>query len=184
MPRPSPAPSRREVAGGMGQVGGGAVVAEKTSQSVAASDAPRAAAIVAAPAAVDQRYGAPKLLADARSSAGCYAVITDSAMALPRRLWLDSSLVNAAATSQSSRAAVDALAMERRGVSEIANDVRRSIPEAYWVPRRDGSIRLSLPGIPMGVDLLPASASTFAGTAAVGDRSITVALRRVECGGR
>jgi hypothetical protein len=121
------------------------------------------------------------MLTDPRSTAGCYDVSADSAVALPPRLWLDSSLVAQPAMLQRSKAPADSRLMERRGVSEIANNARRSIVGAYWAPRPDGSIRLSLSAIGVNVDLRPASASTLAGAAVVGDRSVSVTLRRTEC---
>jgi hypothetical protein len=69
-------------------------------------------------------------------------------------------------------------------VSEIVNDARRAIAGASWTPRRDGSIRLSLPMHSVNVDLRPASPSTFVGAVPVGDRLATVTLRRVDCSSR
>jgi hypothetical protein len=150
-------------------------LADNAVRGAAAGAVPRAAA-AAPPSAVTERVGAAKVLAEARSTtAGCYAVTADSALALPSRLWLDSSLVAQSATSQER-------SIERHGVSEIVSDARRSIPGASWAPRGDGSIRLSLPAIALDVDLLPASASTLVGATAVGNRSVSVTLRRVECG--
>lgn len=157
--------------------------ADNALRGAAAGAAPRAAAAAPPPSAVAQRYGVAKVLAQARSTAGCYAVTTDSAVALPPRLWLDSSRVAQTATLQRSRAAAaDAAVMERHGVSEIVSDARRSIAGAYWAPRGDGSIRLALPAIALEVDLLPASASTLEGATVVGNRSVSVTLRRVDCG--
>jgi hypothetical protein len=162
-----------------------------TAQSAAADNAvrggvagaaPRAAAAAPPPSrAAGQRYAEAKMIADVRSTAGCYDVIADSAAALPPRLWLDSSLVAQPALLQRSRASADASVIEKRVVSAIGNDTRRSIAGGYWVQRTDGSIRLSLPAIGLNVDLLPASASTFVGAAAVGDRSVSVTLRRANC---
>ena len=145
----------------------------------AAQPAPAAPPSVAA-----QRYSPSKGLADARSIAGCYVVITDSAISLPLRLWLDSSLVAQPAMLQQrpKAATTDAAMTERHALSEIVNDARRSIMGAYWVPRRDGSVRLSVPASSVNVDLFPASASTLVGMLAIGDRSATVTLRRAECG--
>ena len=150
----------------------------------AAATATASPAPAAPPSAVAQRLGAAKLSPVARSAAGCYAVTTDSAIALPPRLWLDSSVVPQPAMLRSRAAAADAAAPERRGVSVIANDARRSIAGAYWTPRSDGSIRLLLPASSVNVDLFPASASTLVGAMPLGERSATVTLRRVECGSR
>lgn len=138
----------------------------------------------APPSAAAQRYSPSQGVADARSIAGCYVVIADSAIGLPPRLWLDSSLVAQAAMLQQRQkaAAADAAAPERHGVSEIANAGRRSIAGAHWLPRPDGSIRLSLPASSVNVDLFPTSGSTLVGAMAAGNRSVTVTLRRVECG--
>jgi hypothetical protein len=154
--------------------------ADNAVRGAVAAAAPRAAA-AAPPSATGQLYGPTRGLMDARSTAGCYDATTDSAVALPPRLWLDSSLVAQPATLQRSRAPADSHLMERRGVSEIVNNARRSIVGAYWAPQPDGSIRLSLPAIAVNVDLRPVSASTLAGAAAVGDRSVSVTLRRAEC---
>ena len=133
------------------------------------------------PSATAQRP-APKVLSDARLAAGCYVVTTDSGIALPARLWLDSALVPTPAMLQRSEVAADAATLQRHGVSEVVNDARRAIAGASWAPRRDGSIHLSLPTNSLNMELHPVSVSTFVGTAPVGDRSATVTLRRVECG--
>jgi hypothetical protein len=141
-----------------------------------------AASAPAAPPSVAAQKAAPKAVADARLASGCYVVTADSGLALPARLWLDSALVPSPATSQRAEVAADLATVQRHGVSEIVNDARRAIAGASWTPRRDGSIRLSLPSSFVNVDLSPASASTFVGSVPVGDRSATVTLRRVDCG--
>ena len=191
VPEPVPAPSRRAVMaqGGEGRVGSLAV-AEKAKAVDAAQIADNtvrgavggAARAAAAPPAAAEQYTPPKSLADARSVAGCYIVTSDSAITLPRRLWLDSALVSRPAMLQRAEAAADAAVLERHGVSEIANDARHQIAGAYWTPRRDGSIRLSLPANALTVDLLPAPTSTFGGAAVIGGRTVSIALRRAECG--
>lgn len=138
----------------------------------------------AAPPSATAQRSAPKTLPDARLATGCYVVTADSGIALPARLWLDSALVPSPAMLQRSEAAADLATVQRHGVSEIVNDTRRAIAGASWTPRRDGSIRLSLPTSSVNVDLHPASPSTFVGAVPVGDRSATVTLRRVECGSR
>jgi len=140
-----------------------------------------ASAPAAPPSAVAQRSAA-KALPSAGVAAGCYVVTADSGIALPARLWLDSTLVPTPAILQRSELAADLATVQHHGVSEIVNDARRAIAGASWTPRRDGSIHLSLPTNSLNVDLHPVSTSTFAGTASVGDRSATVTLRRVECG--
>ena len=157
-------------------------VADNAARGAVAGAAQPAPAVP--PSAAAQRYSPSKVLADARSIAGCYVVIADSAISLPPRLWLDSSLVARAAMLQQRQraAAEDVAATERHGVSEVANEGRRSIAGAYWLPRPDGSIRLSLPASSVTVDLFPASASTLVGAMAVGNRTATVTLRRAECG--
>ena len=193
VPQPVPAPSRRAVMaqGGEGRAEGVAVAEKaKTVDATAqvADNAARgamagAARAAAAPPSVAAEQSAPaKGLADARPVAGCYSVTTDSAITLPRRLWLDSALAARPAMLQRSEAAADAAALERHGVSEIANDARHQIAGAYWTPRRDGSIRLSLPANALTVDLLPASPSTLGGAAVIGGRTVSVTLRRAECG--
>ena len=159
-----------------------AVTTDNTVRGAVAGAASRAPA-AAPPSAVAQRFDAAKVLPDPRSTAGCYLVTTDSAISLPTRLWLESAVVAQSAMLQRSRAAAaDAGTMERHGVSEIVNDGRRSIAGAFWSPRGDGSIRVSLPASLVEMDLRPASASTLVGTAAVGGRSTSVTLRRAECG--
>ena len=156
-------------------------LADNAIRGAAAGAAPRAVA-AAPPSAVTQRYGAAKRFAEPRSTAGCYEVTTDSTVGLPPRLWLDSSLVAQTAMLQRSRAADAAAAVVvRHGVSEIVSDARRSIAGAYWAQRADGSIRLSLPAIALDVDLRPASPSTLVGATMVGNRSVSVTLRRVDC---
>ena len=156
-------------------------VADNAARGAVAGAAPRAAA-AAPPSVAGQRYGPARRLADARSTAGCYDVSGDSTVALPRRLWLDSSLAAQPAMLQRSGVQADAPIMERRGVSEVVNDARRSVAGGYWAPQRDGSIRLLLPAFGLNVDLLPTSPSTLAGSASVGGRSMTVTLRRADCG--
>ena len=156
-------------------------VADNAARGAVAGAAPRAAA-AAPPSSADQRYVEMRTVAVARSTAGCYDVTTDSAIVLPRRLWLDSSLVAQPAQLQQSRAMADATVMGRRGVSESVNDARRSIAGAFWTLRPDGSIQLSLPAVGLNVDLLPASIGTLVGTAVMGDRTVLVTLRRAECG--
>lgn len=148
------------------------LVADNAARGAVAGVVPRAAA--APPSAATRQYDAARRLPDARSIAGCYVVATDSAITLPARLWLDSALVAQTPTLQRS--------LDRHGVSEIANATRRSIAGAYWAPRPDGSIRLSLPASSVNVDLAPVSASTLVGAMTVGGRSLTVTLRRAECG--
>jgi len=147
-------------------------VADNAAQGAVAGAA--TAPAPAPPSAASRQY-APILAADAQSMAGCYLVTTDSAIAVPPRLWLDSALVARGATLQQQ-------AVDRHGVSEIVNDTRRSIVGAYWTPRRNGSIRLSLPASALNLDFFTASTSTLVGTTIIGDRSVTVTLRRAECG--
>jgi putative zinc finger protein len=135
----------------------------------------------APPSAVAQR-AAPKPLPEARLATGCYVVTADSGIALPARLWLDSALVPSPAMLQRSGVAADLATIQSHSVSEIVNDTRRAIAGASWTPRRDGSIRLSLPTSSVNVDLRPTSGSMFIGIMPVGDRSATVTLRRVACG--
>ena len=160
---------------------GRSAVAENVVRGGVAGAAPRAAAAAPPPSALGQQFNEAKTVADARSIAGCYDVTADSAVALPPRLWLDSSLIAQTATLQRSRALADARAIERRGVSALVNDTRQSIADAYWAPRGDGSIRLSLPAIGLNLELQPGSASTLTGTAAVGGRMTKVMLRRTSC---
>ena len=155
-------------------------VADNAVRGAVAAAAPRAAA-AAPPSAAGQRSSEPKVLTDPRSTAGCYDVISDSVVTLPPRLWLDSSLVAPPAMLQRSRAPADSRLVERRGVSEVVNNARRSVAGAYWAPQPDGSIRVSLPAIGVNLDLRPASASTLVGAAALGNRSVSVTLHRTEC---
>ena len=136
----------------------------------------------APPPAAAQEYGPIQGALDARLVAGCYVVTTDSATMLPQRLWLDSTLLARPAMLRRAEVAADAAVLEHRGVSEIVNDTRRQVAGAFWAPRRDGSIRLSLPANALNVDLLPASTSTFVGAASMGGRTVSVTLRRAECG--
>jgi hypothetical protein len=191
-PKPSAASRRGVVGEGAMERSAAVAAAEEAKQSVAATDNAMRGAVAGAasrapaaapPSAVAQRFDAAKVLPDPRSVAGCYLVTSDSAIALPTRLWLDSAVVAQPAMLQRSRAAAaDAGMMERHGVSEIVNDGRRSIAGAFWSPRGDGSIRVSLTASLVEMDLRPASASTLVGTAAVGGRSTSVTLRRAECG--
>lgn len=192
--KPTGAPARRAVVGeGAMERSAAVAVADEAKAAVTTDNAVRGAVAGAAsrapaaapPSAVAQRFDAAKVLPDPRSAAGCYLVTTDSAISLPTRLWLDSAVVAQPAMLQRSRAAAaDAGMMERHGVSEILNDARRSISGAFWSPRGDGSIRVSLPAILVEMDLRPTSASALVGTAAIGGRSTSVTLRRAECGSR
>ena len=159
-------------------------VADNALRGAVAGAAPRAAA--SRPAAASQSYLPVKALADARSIAGCYAVTTDSTLAFPPRLWLDGTLVaQLPVTQQRERAPLaDPAVLEQYVVSEIVNDARRSLRGAYWAPRGDGSIRLSLPAITRSVDLRVTPESTLVGVMAIGDRVASVTLRRTECGTR
>jgi hypothetical protein len=192
-PKPAGASARRGVVGeGAMERSAAVATAEEAKQSVATTDnavrgavagAASRAPAVAPPSAVAKRFDAAKVLPEPRLAAGCYLVTTDSAISLPTRLRLDSAFVAQQATLQRSRAAAaDAATMERHGVSEIVNDGRRSIAGAFWSPRGDGSIRVSLPASLVEMDLRPASASTLVGTATIGGRSTSVTLRRAECG--
>jgi hypothetical protein len=194
-PRPSGASARRGVVGeGAMERSAAVAAAEEAKQPVVATDnavrgavagAASRAPAAAPPSAVAQRFDAAKVLPDSRSAAGCYLVTTDSAISLPTRLWLDSAIVAQPAMLQRSKAAAaDAGTMERHGVSEVVNVGRRSISGAFWSPRADGSIRVSLPANLVELDLRPVSASMLAGTAAIGGRSTSVTLRRAECGSR
>ena len=192
-PQPVPVPSRRAV---MAQGGEGRVesvpVAQKesaTARSAVADNAVRGGAVdgaaraaAAPPSAAARQYSPTKGIVDARSVAGCYSLTTDSAITLPRRLRLDSAFVAQPAMLQRAKAAADAAAFERYGVSEIGTDARRSIGGAYWMPRPDGSIRLALPASALDVDLQPTSTSTLVGTAVIAGRTVAVTLRRAECG--
>ena len=160
-------------------------VADNALRGAVAGAAPRAAA-AAPPPAASQVYAPTKSLAEVRSLAGCYAVTTDSTLAFPRRLWLDSVLVAQPPVAQqrARTSLADAAGAERYVVSDIVSDARRSLAGAYWAPRPDGSIRLSLPAISRSVDLRVTSESTLVGVMSVGDRVATVTLRRAECGTR
>lgn len=162
---PSPMPS---------VIGGSAPAAQPR---VAAGVAGR----VAAPAAelMHRSVAAPTM----SSLAGCYAVEADSAAGLPARVVLDSARLMASALESRARVADQAIVSTKAPKAFI--DSTRRAPSVSWEPLSSVTVRLRVAGSAVSpIDLHANGSNTLTGTKKVGDRELTVVLRKVEgCSG-
>ena len=154
--------------------------------------APVATGAVGGAVAASRRAASAKaLLAPARGAAaapyvnlaGCYTVVADAAAGLPQRVSLDTARVVDREPVAQRAPLADAVMVNRFTVSDRSGTERLIIDSATWEPLANDGIRLTIGAPARSVELraIAAGRVAFVGAMNVGDRSVPVALQRVDC---